>query len=489
MAQTVDYENVARLVAQKLKAMAAEEPISTKFCGLGEPEAETVKMGMSFDREKSVKGIFLDMDEAVQAAYVAQKELFYYSLEGRKRVTDAIKKHLLAHVSELAQMAVEETGMGRYEDKVIKNTVAIEKTPSVEDLKAGVFTGDDGMTLLEMSPFGVIGAIAPSTNPSETVICNAIGMIAAGNSVVFSPHPGAFRTSNRTVSLINEAIELAGGPKNLVVSVDKPTMDKVNTMLNHKLINMLCATGGPGVVKAVLSTGKKAIGAGAGNPPVLVDQTADIEKAAKDIVAGCSFDNNLPCVAEKEVIAVEEICDYLIFNMKKHGAYEISSREHLAKLEKLVLNEDGSPNKDYIGKDAAYILKHIGIEVDKSIKVIIMETPSNHPFVVGELMMPVLPVVRVKNASEGIDLACKVEHGFRHTAICHSKNIDVLTEMGHRIQTTIFVKNGPSYSGIGVGGEGYTTFTIAGPTGEGLTSASSFTRKRRCVLVNGFNIK
>lgn len=434
-------------------------------------------------------GIFEDMNEAVEASFVAQQQYFSYSLEERKRITDSIKSHLLPYIEELSILAVEETGMGRVADKIIKNKVAITKTPSVEDLKAGVFTGDDGLTLLELSPFGVIGAISPSTNPSETVICNAIGMLAAGNSVVFSPHPGAYRTSNRTVALINEAIALAGGPENLVVSVDAPTMDKVNTMLNHKKIKMLCATGGPGVVKAVLSTGKKAIGAGAGNPPVLVDNTADIEKAARDIIAGCSFDNNLPCVAEKEVIVLDEVADYLIFNMRQSGAYEIKCREKLAKLENLVLNADGSPNKDYIGKDADYILRQIGIEVGPEIRVIIMETPASHPFVVGELMMPVLPIVRVKTVKEGIDLACKVEHGFRHTAICHSKNVDVLTEMGHRIQTTIFVKNGPSYAGIGVGGEGYTTFTIAGPTGEGLTSASTFTRKRRCVLVNGLNIR
>lgn len=434
-------------------------------------------------------GIFEDMNEAVEASFVAQQQYFSYSLEERKRITDSIKSHLLPYIEELSILAVEETGMGRVADKIIKNKVAITKTPSVEDLKAGVFTGDDGLTLLELSPFGVIGAISPSTNPSETVICNAIGMLAAGNSVVFSPHPGAYRTSNRTVALINEAIALAGGPENLVVSVDAPTMDKVNVMLNHKKIKMLCATGGPGVVKAVLSTGKKAIGAGAGNPPVLVDNTADIEKAARDIIAGCSFDNNLPCVAEKEVIVLDEVADYLIFNMRQSGAYEIKCREKLAKLENLVLNADGSPNKDYIGKDADYILRQIGIEVGPEIRVIIMETPASHPFVVGELMMPVLPIVRVKTVKEGIDLACKVEHGFRHTAICHSKNVDVLTEMGHKIQTTIFVKNGPSYAGIGVGGEGYTTFTIAGPTGEGLTSASTFTRKRRCVLVNGLNIR
>jgi propionaldehyde dehydrogenase len=434
-------------------------------------------------------GIFENMEDAIQAAYKAQRELFGMTLEFRKQITNAIKAELLLHIEEIAKLGVDETGMGRYEDKVIKNRVAIEKTPSVEDLMSGVFTGDDGLTLLEYSPFGVIGAIAPSTNPSETVICNSIGMIAAGNAVVFCPHPGAYQTSNLTVKYINKAIAGVGGPKNLVVTMIKPSMEAVDTMMHHPLVNMLCATGGPGVVKAVLSSGKKAIGAGAGNPPVLVDETADIEKAAKDIISGCSFDNNLPCIAEKEVVVVDEVADYLIFNMKKFGAYELKDAELIHKLEKLVFKADGALNRDFVGKNADYILGKLGISVDPSIKVVIMEADASHPFVIEELMMPILPIVRVANASEGIDLAVKLEHGLRHTAMCHSKNIDVLTEMAHRIQTTIFVKNGPSYAGIGVGGEGFTTFTIAGPTGEGLTSAKSFTRRRRCVLVGGFNIK
>jgi len=444
---------------------------------------------MSETSEATCDGIFENMEDAIQAAYKAQRELFGMSLECRKKITNAIKAELLLHVEELSKLGAEETGMGRYEDKIVKNTVAIEKTPSVEDLMSGVFTGDDGLTLLEYSPFGVIGAIAPSTNPSETVICNSIGMIAAGNAVVFAPHPSAYNTSNLVVKYINKAIASVGGPKNLVTAIKKPSMESVDTMMHHPLVNMLCATGGPGVVKAVLGSGKKAIGAGAGNPPVLVDETADIEKAGKDIVDGCSFDNNLPCIAEKEVVVVDEVADYLIFNMKKHGAYELKDAALIHKLETLVFKEDGALNRGFVGKNADYILSQIGIQVDPSIRVIIMEADKNHPFVVEELMMPILPIVRVNDAAEGIELSCKLENGLRHTAMCHSKNIDVLTEMAHRIQTTIFVKNGPSYAGIGVGGEGFTTFTIAGPTGEGLTSAKSFTRRRRCVLVGGFNIK
>ncbi len=437
----------------------------------------------------SNKGVFESMDDAVEAAHSAYLILKTKSMTQKQSYIDAIRSVISQHVEELAELGVKETGMGRVDHKVLKHKLVIEKTPGTEDLKADAYSGDDGLSLIEMSAFGVIGAIAPSTNPSETVICNAIGMIAAGNAVVFGPHPGAYRTSNRAVQLINEAIQSVGGPENLVTTVCNPTMDKANTMMSHPKINMLCATGGPGVVKAVLSSGKKAIGAGAGNPPVLVDETADIEKAAEHIISGCSFDNNLPCIAEKECLVVESVADYLIFNMQSQGGYLLECPKLIKKLERTVLTENGSPDRAYIGKDAKYILKAIGVDAPESTMCIILETDKNHLFVIEELMMPILPIVRVKDSCEGIDLAVKLEHGFRHTAICHSKNIDVLTAYAKAIQTTIFVKNAPSYAGIGFNGEGYTTFTIAGPTGEGLTSAKSFTRKRRCVLAEGFNIK
>ena len=435
-------------------------------------------------------GVFNDMENAIDAAFTAQKTFMRESLAYRSKLIAAMRAEMLKkeNMEMICQMAVEETGMGNYEHKLLKHELATVKTPGVEDLVAEAFTGDDGLTLIEQSPFGVIGSVSPSTNPSETVICNSIGMLAAGNTVVFAPHPSAKKTSALTVKLLNKAILEAGGPENLIVTTAEPTIDSANTMFASPKITLLCATGGPGVVKAVLQSGKKAIGAGAGNPPALVDETADIEKAGKDIIDGCCFDNNLPCIAEKEVVVVEQVADYLIFNMKKNGAYELKDANKIKELEELVI-PGGRLSRDYVGRSAKVILKGIGIEVDDSVRVIIMETSKDHIFAVEELMMPILPIVRVKNIAEGIDLAVELEHGNRHTAIMHSTNINNLTEMAKRVQTTIFVKNGPSYAGFGVGGEGYTTFTIAGPTGEGLTSAKTFTRKRRCVLVGGFTIK
>jgi propionaldehyde dehydrogenase len=434
-------------------------------------------------------GIFADMNDAVEASSRAQKEYMKLPLAGRTRIIEAIRKVIHDNAEELSRLTVEETKMGNYEDKVLKNHLVADKTPGVEDLRSEAITGDNGLTLIELSPFGVIGAITPTTNPTETLFCNSIGMLAAGNSVVFSPHPTAKNVSLKTIALINRAIVAAGAPPNLITAVQNPTLEQAGIMMAHRKINMLVATGGPGVVKAVLSSGKKAIGAGAGNPPAVIDESANIEKAAVDIIKGCSFDNNLPCVAEKEVLAVEKIADYLVFCMKGSGlAHFIEDQAVLKRLEEQLLIKN-APNKNFIGRSAQVIAESAGLKIGGKVKVLSMEVPFDHPFVQHELMMPVLPVVRVKDFDDAMKKAIEVEHGFRHTAIMHSRDVEHLSALAKAIQTTIFVKNAPSYAGIGVGGEGYTTFTIAGPTGEGLTSAKTFTRKRRCVLADSFNIK
>ncbi len=434
-------------------------------------------------------GVFTDVNAAVAAAKKAQQQLFRMTLADRKRITDCIRNEVGGHVEELSKMTVEETKMGRVEDKIEKNKAALYNTPGIEDLPSSVFSGDRGLTLLELSPFGVIGSITPSTNPTETVICNCIGMICAGNSVVFSPHPGAYKVTNYTVKLINQAIAKAGGPENLVVTLSEPSLEKSNELMRHPDIRMLVATGGPAIVKTVLSSGKKAIGAGAGNPPAIVDQTANIEKAVKNIVDGCAFDNNLPCTSEKEAIVVDEVFEYFVFNMKNHPkTYFLEDAGQIEALKNLVV-KDGKPNKDFTGRNASYILKQIGIEADDRIKLISCVTDFGHEFVQLELLMPILPIVRAKDRDQALELALEAEHGNRHTAICHSKDIEFLSVAAKEMQTTIFVKNAPSYAGIGIGGEGYSTFTIAGPTGEGLTSTKTYCRHRRCTLVDGFNIR
>lgn len=466
-----------------------------KNLGGGAPTVKSSWDSTQYNGRKLI-GVYADMNDAIDAATAGYKAVRAMSLEEREKVITAIRELCREEASVMAALGVAETKMGKVAHKTAKHMLVADKTPGTADIVAQVKTGDYGLTLTEMAPFGVVGSITPSTNPSETVICNSIGMIAAGNGVVFNPHPNAIATSNYAVDLVNRACAKAGGPKVLVASVVKPTLDTAQIMYKHPNIRLLVCTGGPGVVKSVLSSGKKAIGAGAGNPPVIVDDTANIQKAAKDIIDGCSFDNNLPCIAEKEVFAFKNIADELIEGMQANGAYKITA-EQAARLAEIVLVDVKNPktgivkktvSRDCVGRDAAVLLGKIGVKVGDDVRCIICETNFEHPFVQHELMMPILPIVRVNDIDEAIDLAVKAEHGNRHTAHMHSKNIDNLTRFARAVETTIFVKNAPSYAGIGFGGEGHTTFTIAGPTGEGLTSARSFTRYRRCVLSESFRI-
>lgn len=452
---------------------------------------EMKEEGVMPTKEAYTYGIFHDMEEAISASERAQRELFTRSLQERDLYANAIRSAVVKEevLEMLSRDAVEETGIGRVEDKILKNKVAALKTPGKEDLYTKATTGEAGLTLEEYCPFGVIGSITPTTNPTETIISNSISMIVGGNTVVFSPHPRAKRVSRTLVQLLNRALEDVGAPDNLITMVAEPSLESTKKMMESPKVRLLVATGGPGIVKQVLSSGKKAIGAGAGNPPVVVDETADIEKAAKDIVAGASFDNNVPCIAEKEVFAVSSIVDQLVFYMKKFGAYELTNEADIEALDSIVSKEDGKPNPNFVGKSAQFLLEKIGIHVGDDVKLIICRTHRYHHFVVEEMMMPILPIVSVSNVDLAIEYAYEAEAGNRHTAIMHSKNVDKLSKMAKLLEATIFVKNAPSYAGIGVGGEGHTTFTIAGPTGEGITSAKSFCRLRRCVLSEAFSIR
>lgn len=432
-------------------------------------------------------GVFQTMEEAISAAKKAQKELqANFSIEEREPLIAAIRKEMHNHVEKMAVMAEEETGMGRCEDKVIKNQLAIDKTPGTEILTTEAYSGKMGLTIVEQAPFGVICAITPSTNPSETVINNSISMIAACNSVVFNPHPNAKKVSLYALKAINKAIIEAGGPANLLTAVEEPTLQTVETCMKDDRIDMLVVTGGHGVVKAALSSGKKAIGAGAGNPPVLVDDTVDFAKVASDIVRGATMDNNLLCTSEKAIVALDCIADKLIDNLLNESVQLVKDPKPL---EKIILNEDGSINKSLVGKDAAYILEKAGIEAkDKDLRMVLIDVGLDHPLVRKEQLMPVIPLVRAKDFAEAMEMGVIIEDGNRHSAMIHSKNVDNLTAFAKRIGTTIYVKNAPSFAGLGAGGEGFSSFTIAGPTGEGITSARTFTRQRRCILVDGFSI-
>lgn len=437
--------------------------------------------------EEKKLGLFDDMNVAIAKAREAQEVVKKMSLDFREKIIKNIRKKTLENAETFAKMAIEETGMGNVGDKILKHQLLAEKTPGTEDIKTIAWSGDRGLTLVEMGPFGVIGAITPCTNPSETILCNSIGMIAGGNTVVFCPHPAAVKVSNFAVNLVNEASIEAGGPENIVVSLNNPTLETSNIMMKHKDINLIAATGGPAVVTAVLSSGKRGIGAGAGNPPVLVDESADIQKAAKDIINGCTFDNNLPCIAEKEVVAIENIIDELIYYLKENGGY-ILSKEEENKLAATVLTDNGL-NRKCVGRDAITLLKMIGVDAPEGTRCIIFEGDKENPLIAEELMMPILGIVIAKNIDDAIEKCVWLEHGNRHSAHIHSKNVETLTRYAKAMDTAILVKNAPSYAALGFGGEGFCTFTIASRTGEGLTSTRSFTKQRRCVMSDSLCIR
>ena len=433
-------------------------------------------------------GVFQDMNEAIEAAKKSQKIVRRMSMDQREQIISVIRRKTRENAEILARMGVDETGMGNVPHKILKHQLVAEKVPGTEDITTQAFSGDRGLTLVEMGPFGVIGAITPCTNPSETVLCNTMGMFAGGNTVVFNPHPAAIKTSIYAVNMVNEASLECGGPDNIAVTVEKPTMETSAIMMKHPDIPLIAATGGPGVVTAVLSSGKRGIGAGAGNPPALVDETADIRKAAEDIVNGCTFDNNLPCIAEKEIVAVSSIADELMYYMLNEQGCYLINEEQQKQLTDVVL-KGGRLNRKCVGRSAKVLLSMIGVDVPDNIRCITFFGEKEHPLITEELMMPILGIVRVKDFEEGLATAKWLEHGNRHSAHIHSKNVDRITEYARELDTAILVKNGPSYAALGFGGESICTFTIASRTGEGLTSAKTFTKARRCVMQDSLCIR
>ncbi len=474
-----DIDEIARRIAADIRGGALPLPQFSPSAA-----ASPVPTGL---------GVFPTVDEAVAAARAAQPVFVALKLEHRARIIAEIRKTMLENAEVLAKAAHDETGYGRYEDKVVKNRLVTERTPGIEELYPNVVTGDHGLTLTEPAPFGTIAAITPTTNPTSTIICNTIGMIAAGNAVVYNVHPYSTNCCMQTIALINKTIVAAGGPANVITGISKPTIESANELMRHPGIRLVVVTGGPDVVKAAMGSGKRAICAGPGNPPAVVDETADIDKAAHDIIWGSSTDNNIICTDEKETIAVASITDQLIASMGRQNGF-VLPKQRLPELEKVIFTTLGGPrqksklNKDFIGKNAGVILSKLGITVPDSIRSIVVEVDENHTLLWTEQMMPVMPVVRVPNAGRAIELAVEAEGGNRHTAVMHSKNLDNLSRMAKACDCSIFVKNGRSQAGLGLDGEGYCSFTIASPTGEGMTGPRSFSRYRRCTLVDHFRI-
>ncbi|WP_204122071.1 MULTISPECIES: aldehyde dehydrogenase family protein [Levilactobacillus] len=438
-------------------------------------------------------GIFQTVDAAVAAAKQTQVAYADKPLAFRKKVIKAIQDGFGPHLKEIAQAIWDETGMGTVEAKETKLKDALYNTPGVEMLDPEVQTGDGGMTMYEYTPFGVIGVVGPSTNPGETVINNSIMMLSGGNTLFFGAHPGAKNITRWMIEHLNKYVEKATGMKNMVVSLDVPSIESVQEMMKHPDIAMLAVTGGPAVVHQALISGKKAVGAGAGNPPAIVDETANLDLAAHDVVTSCAFDNNILCTAEKEVVVEASVKDDLIQKMQTAGAFLITDADQIATLTKMTIQENGTPSRTYIGKDATVILDAAKIPYTGKPKVITFEAKKDHPLVTTEMLMPILPVVCCPDFKSALQTAVEVEGGHHHTASIHSENLPHINQAAHRMNTSIFVANGPTFAATGVGDNGYYTgaaaFTIATPTGEGTTTTKTFTRRRRFTSPEGFSLR
>ncbi len=443
---------------------------------------------------KRCYGVFQDAAEACTAAEAAYKQLQTKGLAGRNTVINIVKKLTTTHAEEWGKIELEETKIGRLDHKIDK-LLGLKNLPGVEFLKPNGMSGDHGITMEEFTPFGVIGAITPSTHSIPTLACNVISMVAAGNAVVFNPHPGASRCACIAARVLNEAIFHELAIENLISVVEHPTLDSFQAITNSPHVKLLCVTGGPGVVKAAMKSGKRAVCAGPGNPPVLVDETADLTKAAQGIIMGGAYDNNLLCIGEKEVFVVESVFNRFMEEMSKAGAVRLneSQVERLAREAFVPAGQGGGcshmvVNRDLVGRDACVLAKLAGVSIPQECPMLFAETDASHIFVQEEQMMPFIPIVKVRDVSEGIQKSLEAEHNYKHTAIIHSHNVNHMTAMARALDTTIFVKNGSSLCGLGSGGEGYASFSIATPTGEGITTPRTFTRIRRCVMVDNLRI-
>ncbi|MGD9302455.1 MAG: aldehyde dehydrogenase [Desulfobacterales bacterium] len=440
-----------------------------------------------------VDGVFQDMEACIQAAAAAQKKLVALPLAVREKIIEAIRHVGRTQANEYGQMEFEETGLGKAADNVKKNQSACQVL-GMEDLDPEVYSGDKGVTIIERIPVGVIASVNPVTNGSPTILFNAIMMLAGGNTVVNNPHPKTRVISARVVRDLNRAVVDAGGPPNCICCLQEPSVPSAQALMTHPQVKLIAVTGGHGVVAFATQTGKRVIAGGPGNPPVVVDETADLDRAAGCIVEGAAFSHCMACASEKEIFVVEAVADQLKERLKKFGAYEISASQGEELLQHIFKEvkgprQPGVINMDFIGRSPSFILQSIGLAVGPEVQIVILETDKDHPLVWTEQIMPVLPFVRCRNSDEAIDAALAAEQGNGHTMAIHSSNIQTIKKMTSRAKCAAFVKNGScGLASVGVAGEGYTSFHIA-TNGEGQTRPRMFTLIRRCVLADDFRYR
>ncbi len=417
-------------------------------------------------------GLFTDANEAVAAAREAFEQLSRRTIEDRKRIIGHIRRIAIDQCVELGTMEMNETKIGRLEHKIEKLKTLGERSPGVEFLHSEVYSGDRGLAVIEHAPFGVIGAITPVTHSLPTITGNAVSMIAAGNTLVVNPHPSGKRVAAEGVRRYNEAIHRDTGIDNLICLITEPTLQTADALFKHPGINLICVTGGPGVARAAMAQPKRAIVAGPGNPPVVVDETADLDRAARCIIQGAP--TTTTCWHRRE--AGVRRGEGLRRDDGRHGAagaVRLNAAE-VAAFTKAAITTVGEgehkhdvPHRDFLGQDAAKLAAGIGKTIPQSVELIFGETDESNPFVPVEQMMPFLPFVRARNIDHAIEMAVRSEHGFRHTAIIHSHDVTNMTKMGKAVDTTLFVKNGASMAGLDSAARDTSRFRLPGRPAKG----------------------
>ena len=373
--------------------------------------------------------------------------------------------------------------------KLMKNRGSIIEAAGTEAIQPKVMASSKGLTVEYRAPYGLVAALTPVTNGLPTVACNTMAMIAAGNSIVFNAHPAGKENAAKAVDLLNRAVMEAGGPENLATMPRIPNTDTLKEMMESPLVSLLIGTGGEGMVDLLMSAKKKVIAAGPGNVPTIIDETADVARAAQTLMMNVPVENTMLCITEKEAFVVEEVFDEFMAQMQKLGA-RLLTQEEAEKVAAVAVYQEPNgkwmPVKKFVGRDPNVILEAAGVTPsDYDLRLAIIDANMDCPFVPCEQLMPIFPVVKCKDFAEAERLAVETEHGYHHSASIWTGSLERATHFGKLINTTCFAMNGATVAACGMDGTGTGSVTIATGTGEGFTNPATFTRVRRFAMAHG----
>lgn len=394
------------------------------------------------------------VDSLVLKATKAKEAMLDLNQEAVDKIVAAMAKAGLDKHIELAQLAIEETQRGVFEDKVTKNIFATEYIyNSIKYNKTvGVIEeNDEEGYMMVAEPIGVVAGVTPVTNPTSTTMFKSLISIKGRNPIIFAFHPSAQKCSSEAARVLRDAAIDAGAPENCIQWIEKPSLEASSLLMKHPGVSLILATGGPGMVKAAYSSGKPALGVGAGNVPCFIEKSADVKQAVNDLILSKTFDNGMICASEQAVIVEEAIYNEVVDLMKGYKCHFVNKKEKEL-LEKTVINpETKTLNPDIVGQSPYTIAKMAGFEVDKDTKMLVAEIAgvgADHPLS-KEKLSPVLACIKVKDAKEGIQRAVDMVEfgGLGHSAVIHSNNDDVILEFSTRVRAGRLLVNAPSTHG------------------------------------------